>query len=195
MPLNAYLYLVCPSCNGQIDGIGYAEHLAPLRPGDTYVHTDEVHHGVHCRTCGLAYVATFARLSTGDLDVDLQRFPKGDRGRYAVLMYLPPERVARGLYLLLDRTGDPSRYWYEEGTCPTNFTDEIVRVFDPDPGAQSGHLVEDDPHGLLDLVGYLAHQGDRTQAELDAFRDRWLGIVERLIKGEDPALLQPDDAE
>jgi hypothetical protein len=173
------LLAICPACDGEIRA-GALSDAQGLQEGETRVIFNDTHKGQHCETCGKAYRITFTGTGGGGFTVAVEPNPEGDRGRYAVLLKLDAPGLESPLFVLLDRPGLPSQYYIEEGSCPTNFTDEIVKVYEVADGRVEGRAVDDDPHGLFTMVGWLPHPGDRTNEESQAFEAQWLTVMEAI---------------
>lgn len=165
------VYVDCPSCNRRA---GRIDHLF-----DRLTNNQSVSFGDwYCDNCGCAYSGVLHTENTVELKISEG---KQRTGTYDLLVIKPRSHP---LYIVVksnlydwDRTGEGKAYWYDEHTCPTNWTRDIKALIcreDPDPHGVAEFVTfvnaNDVPlaHGCgdeLDFVGAFPEVRNDEQAE------------------------------
>lgn len=95
------------------------------------------------------------------------------------------------LFLVLSNDLIPSKYWYEEHTCPTNFLGYTQEIYMLGPNG-----LEVDPHGLFEVIGYR----EAPENGLESFSSQpndateyWHNTVTKAAAGLPTDLLPPQE--
>jgi ribosomal protein L37AE/L43A len=124
-------YIFCPSC-------GKSEHgVSHLRAGTQTAW--------YCDDCGVRF--SLEVISPDEIRVEVLAEYK-ERRLVTLRSDGPVTLVVEGLRFFPSRPGEDQeageRYYYDEGTCPTNYVRDVVEVRD-----ENG---ESDPHGIFTFV-------------------------------------------
>lgn len=148
-------HIKCPACGHDKDH--RCNHLKPgYQFGPWY-----------CDECGVAITGTVT--STGEIEIEI--FTKQRSiPIYVLLKHDPGEAACPPIYLVLETSTvvdgnndftEGLEYLYNEHTCPTNWTHDIVKI---------RYMGDDDPHGVFEYLAAVKIE-DEVENPMELFKE------------------------